>query len=151
MTNQEFLQTLSKKAQDIVSQNIQKYNNLTFEVFYSNVSKVISNNTSNYIIYIKNNIPEDTEYRFLHEFFHCIQYEEGFPSIIPQSEEYKDLASGLSSIILDLDIRERLENNGYFQDLKYIKEFINIEIKMLNMIKHNYQIYVIILIFQDYS
>lgn len=135
MTKEEFLPMLSRKAQNIVTQNIQIYNNLTFEVFYSNASKVISNNAPSYIIYVKNNIQEDTEYRFLHEFFHCVQYEEGFPTIISQSEEYKDLASSLSSIILDLDVRERLENNGYFQDLKYIREFISVETKMLNMIK----------------
>lgn len=135
MTKEEFLPILSQKAQDIVNQNLQKFNKLSFEVFYSDESKVVSDNTSHYIIYVKNNIPNDTEYRFLHEFFHCIQYEEGFPSIVKCDEEYEEFATYLTSIILDLDVRERLENNGYFQDLKYIKELIKAYIKMLKLLQ----------------
>lgn len=135
MTKDEFLPTLSQKAQDIVNQNLQKFSKLSFEVFYSNESKVVSDNSSHYIIYVKNDIPNDTEYRFLHEFFHCIQYEDGFPSIVKCDEKYEELATYLSSIILDLDVRERLENNGYFQDLKYMKELIKIYIKMLQMLQ----------------
>lgn len=135
MTKDEFLLTLSLKAQDVVNQNLQKFSKLSFEVFYSDESKVISDDSSHYIIYVKNDIPDDTEYRFLHEFFHCVQKEEDFPSIIADNEEYKELASYLSSIILDFDVRERLERNGYFQDLKYIKKLINMYIKMLQMLQ----------------
>lgn len=135
MTQNEFISTLSLKAQDIVNQNLQKFSKLSFEVFYSDVSKVVSDNSSHYIIYVKNDIPDDTEYRFLHEFFHCIQDEEGFPSIVKCDEKYEELATYLSSIILDLDVRERLEYNGYSQDLKYIKELITTYIKMLKMLQ----------------
>lgn len=135
MTKEEFLPILTQKAQDIVNQNLQKFSKLSFEVFYSDESKVVSDNSSHYIIYVKNDNPGDTEYRFLHEFFHCIQDEEGFPFIIKCDEKYEELATYLSSIILDLNVRERLEDNGYFQDLKYIKELINMYIKMLKLLQ----------------
>lgn len=131
MTKDEFLPTISQNAQDIVNQNLQKFSKLSFEVFYSDESKVVSDNSSHYIIYVKNDFPDDTEYRFLHEFFHCIQYEEGFPSIVKYDEKYKELATYLSSIILDLDVRDRLEANGYFQDIKYMKKLIKMYIKIL--------------------
>lgn len=135
MTKEEFLPTLSQKAQDTVNQNLQKFSKLSFEVFYSDESKVVSDNTSHYVIYVKNDISDDIEYRFLHEFFHCVQDEESFPSIVKCDEEYEELATYLSSIILDLDVRERLEDNGYFQDLKYIKKLIKMYIKMLKLLK----------------
>lgn len=136
MTKDEFLPTLSQKAQNIVNYNLKLFkNNRSFTVFYSDESRVISQNGQDFIIYVKNDIPNDVEYRFLHEFFHCVQDEEGFPSIVKCDEKYKELATYLSSIILDLDVRERLENNGYFQDLKYMKELIKTYIKMLKMLQ----------------
>lgn len=137
MTKDEFLPTLSQQAQDIVNYNLKSFkNNRSFTVFYSSdESKVVSRDGQDYIIYVKDDVPDDIEYRFLHEFFHCVQDEEGFPSIIACSDEYEEFATEFSSIILDLDVRERLENNGYFQDLKYIRELVKAYIKMLKLLR----------------
>lgn len=135
MTKEQFLQTLSLKAQNIVKDNLKKFPNVTFKVYYADVSKMISEGNSNYIIYVKNDVLEDIEYRFLHEFFHCIQHEEGFPNLETISYKYKELSNSIMSLILDLDIRERLEDNGYFQDLKYIKKSISISIQLLKSIQ----------------
>lgn len=135
MTKDEFISSLSEKAQNIVEQNLHKFSELNFDVFYSNYSKMVSDSSSHYIIYVADNVKEDIEYRFLHEFFHCVQEEEGFPNIISKDEKYKELTSHLSSIILDLDVRERLEKNGYYQDLKYIKETTKAQIYHLKQLR----------------
>ncbi len=139
MTKDEFLPTISQKAQDIVIYNLKPFkNNPSFTVFYSDDSRIVSKGNHDYIIYVKNDDSDDTEYRFLHEFFHLVQEEEGFPHITARGEEYKELAAFLSSIVLDLDVRGRLESNGYFQDLKYMKKLIKAYIKMLKLLKqHN--------------
>lgn len=135
MTKDEFIPSLSAKAQNIVEQNLHKFSELNFDVFYSNYSKIVSDGSSHYIIYVSDKVKEDIEYRFLHEFFHCVQGEEGFPTIISQNKEHKELAIYLSSIILDLDVRERLEKNGYYQDLKYIKETTKAQIYHLKQLR----------------
>lgn len=70
----------------------------------------------------------------MHEFFHCIQDKEGFPSLIPINNEYRDLAAELSSIILDLNIYKRLEEYQYYQTTKYAKEMVRKNIQVLEII-----------------
>lgn len=135
MTKDEFIVTLSSKAQSIVEEHLKLFHSKSFQVFYSDVSKVVIKDNSDYFIYVKNDKPEDIEYRFLHEFFHCVQYETGFPQLTNIDSEYEVISTSISSLILDLDIRERLENNGYYQDLKYIKESVKMQTRLLKMIK----------------
>lgn len=135
MTKDEFIPTLSLKAQNIVQENLKLFHNKSFEVFYSDTSKMVAKDNSDYAIYVKNDNVEDIEYRFLHEFFHCVQYETGFPQLTDIHPDYDIISTSISSLILDLDVRERLENNGYYQDLKYIKESVKMQTKILKMIK----------------
>lgn len=133
MTKEEFLPTLSPKAQNIVQENLKLFhNNKTFQVFHSNESKVLIQSNSDYMIYIKNNSSEDT---FLHEFFHCVQHETGFPSLIYTVQQYEDLSTSVNSLILDLDIMERLENYGYTKHLKSIKKAVKMSTKLLRFIQ----------------
>ena len=135
MTKEEFLPRLSIKGQNIVEENLKLYARMKFQVFYSDVSYMESHSNSEYTIYVKKDVEEDIEYRFLHEFFHCVQYETGFPQLTAIDDKYKELATSISSLILDLNIRERLENNGYYQDIKYIKRSVKEVTKLLKMIQ----------------
>lgn len=137
MTKEDFLPTLSEKAQNIVNDNMKFWsNNRTFSVFYSNnCSKAVSKNNCDYVIYVKNDISKEIECRFLHEFFHCVQFEEGFPSLVGNDDKYKELATFLSSIILDLNVMKQLEDNGYFQHIKYIEKSIDSSIKFLELLE----------------
>lgn len=57
---------------------------------------------------------------FLHEFFHCVQKEDGFPFLHCKVSGYKNLETELMSFVLDLDVGDRLVVNGYNRGNKYI-------------------------------
>lgn len=135
MTKDEFFPTLSIKAQNIVQENLKLFHNKSFQVFYSHESRTEIRDNADYYIYIKNDKAEDLEYKFLHEFFHCVQYETGFPLIVYTNFDYRIIATSITSLILDLDIRERLRKNGYYQDIKYIKEAVKLQTNILKMIE----------------
>lgn len=91
---------------------------------------------SEYTIYIKYDDNKDTvETHYLHEFFHCIQYEEGFPSLLSYAEGDNLMAIEISSAILDIDVRNRLRDNGYSDDRKNISLSIQKTIKLLKMLQ----------------
>lgn len=56
---------------------------------------------------------------FLHEFFHCVQKEEGFPSLHCNVSSFKNLETELTSFVLDFDVGDRLVTNGYRRSNKY--------------------------------
>ena len=130
---EKFVSSLSVKAQNIVKKYMEQYEDLSFEVLYTDETKMISENGT-YIICLDKKNTLDIEYRFMHEFFHCIQDKEGFPSLIPINNEYRDLAAELSSIILDLNIYKRLEEYEYYQTTKYEKELVRGDIQLLEII-----------------
>ncbi len=70
-----------------------------------------------YIFHIKETDNfNDMEYAFLHEFFHCIQNEEGFPHVVCNNPESDKIAAILSSVVLDLNVINRLELHNYFEN-----------------------------------
>lgn len=135
MTQLEFLKELSIKAQEIVIHYLRMYPNISLEVKSGNVNKIRKGKSSHYAITLKTESKQIMEYEFLHEFFHAVQFEEGFPSVVAKQEEYVELATFLSSYILDLDIRARLEEYGYYQDLSNISKLVQSYIVYLNKIK----------------
>lgn len=132
MTKEIFLPTLSPKAQSIVKEHFELFHNKTFQVFRSDSSRVEIQDNTDYKIYIKNNTSEDI---FLHEFFHCVQHETGFSQLTSTNPQYKELSESISSLILDLDVMERLENNGYNKHLKLIKKAVKMSTKLLRFIQ----------------
>lgn len=62
------------------------------------------------------------EYSFLHELVHCLQMENGIIGIKETKKEYNSLAVIINSIILDIDVTNKLNQVGIFFDDCWIKE-----------------------------
>lgn len=84
------------------SNTLVRHYNDEYEIHFSLVSDQLSNDGS-----------------FLHEFFHCVQKEEGFPFLHCNIPRYKSLETELSSFVLDLDVGDRLVANGYNRSNEY--------------------------------
>ena len=81
MTNEEFINALSAKAKTIVQNYQCKSKIQSIKVVLSDKSKMTIIDDS-YVIYVnQNNSLDEMEYLFLHEFFHCIQKDMGFPNL----------------------------------------------------------------------
>ena len=128
MNNQEFIDKLSSKVKQIVLNY--EYKNPTKNRIIVQITdertRVDLSYDNKYIIEIKYSpIFNDMEYGFLHEFFHCVQYDEGFPYVVPITFQYHKMASAISSIILDLDVQDRLTKYGYKYNSTLLKESID--------------------------
>ena len=116
MTNQEFINNLSPKAKEIISsykpKDLSKYN---IKVCLNDEhTRVNVSNPDAYIFEIKRQTSfYDMEYALLHEFYHCVQKDSGFPSTSQVDIKYQNISSYLSSIVLDCDVYDRLLKNGY--------------------------------------
>ena len=119
MTNQEFVDSLSPKAKEILS-NYQYKNNTKRKIIVclnDTVTRVNMDQPDAYIFEIKKKESfYDMEYSFLHEFYHCVQRDCGFPYISYIDIKYEKLSCMLSSIVLDCDVYERLLNDEYKED-----------------------------------
>lgn len=129
MNNQEFIDKLSSKVKQIVLNY--EYKNPTKNRIIVQITdertRVDLSYDNKYIIEIKYSpIFNDMEYGFLHEFFHCVQYDEGFPYVVPITFQYHKMASAISSIILDLDVQDRLTGNGYMYDNAPLKDAVDL-------------------------
>ena len=128
MNNQEFIEKLSPKAKQIINNYEYKNphkNHIIVQISH-NRSQVNVGYQDRYLIEVRYQpIFSKMEYEFLHEFFHCIQYDEGFPHIISITSRYNKMASAISSAILDLDVHDRLINNGYMYDSTLLKKSID--------------------------
>ena len=63
---EKFVSSLSVKAQNIVKKYMEQYEDLSFEVLYTDETKMISENGT-YIICLDKKNTLDIEYRFMHE------------------------------------------------------------------------------------
>ena len=134
MTNNEFLNLISDKAKGLINNYPCKTNKTDIKVFLDERSYVETNIKNMYVIHVnKNNSLENMEYDLLHEFFHCVQIDEGYPSVYQKDIKYKDLATNISSMVLDLDVNNRLKEVGYLIKRDNISTGIN-DIKKLIMI-----------------
>ena len=138
MTNQDFINSLSPKATQIISSYSCKKDKKDIVVVLSeNESQLNFTNPEKYIIEVKRKESfEQMEYELLHEFFHCVQMDENFPSLTPIDYSYSKIASSLSSTVLDLDVNKRLEKWNYFYNSSGLKNSIN-DIRKLIFISQN--------------
>ena len=139
MTSQDFLEKLSPQAKQIVSNYININSNKNkITVFITDYrSQMNAAIQDEYIIEIKQNpIFYQMEYEFLHEFFHCIQKDNGFPHIHAISPTYTKMAANISSVILDLDVTERLSKVGYPFNPNCLEESLN-SVRKLLVISNN--------------
>lgn len=134
MNMNKFLELMSDKGISIIIDYVLLFSKKSsFTVTPSNESYVEFNDPENYCIYINTTeLTKECEYVFLHEFFHCIQYEEGFPGIKPTSNEYKEFATEFGSSILDFNVRSRLESYGYFNHVEQLNHGYQILIDIYN-------------------
>ena len=134
MTNQEFLDSLSDKAKNIIQDyecQTQKNNVI---VYLDNRSFMEANIDGTYIIHVNQNNPFDImEYEFLHEFYHCVQKDEGYPHISQTHIKYQKLAAYLTSVVLDLDVINRMNNIGYSYDDSTLDEKVKTIIKLIKL------------------
>lgn len=137
MDMNKFLELMSDKAISIITDNVLLFSKKSsFTVTPSNKSYVGFNDPVNYHIYINaTELTKECEYVFLHEFFHCVQFEEGYPHVSAQNEDYDNLASEFGSSILDFDIRCRLEKYGYYDHLKQLKDGLKTMNHLFNLIE----------------
>lgn len=137
MDKDEFLELSSDKCNSIVNECIPLFfKRKTFTVTFSDRSLANFNDPDSYSIHIHaDRFTPDCEYIFLHEFFHCVQFEEGYPQIFEKSDEYENLATEFGSSILDFDIRCRLEKYGYYDHVKQLKEGLKTMNHLFNLIE----------------
>ena len=128
------ISSFSPKTKLIINKNLPFKSGKMLSCFYGSSTYLISKDLS-YEIYIGRNTPIlNIENKFLHEFFHCVQYEEGYPALIQLSQNYKELATELTSFVLDLDVGDRLVKNEYDRNLEY-NDAINKSIRLFEYIK----------------
>lgn len=123
MTNQEFIDNLSPKAKTILNGQYTRRTNKSIEInLHEKYTRVITDNPIKYIIYVQHKeIMYDMEYSLLHEFLHCIQTEEGFPSTNFLDKKYQKISADISTVVLDQDVYHKLsqldyENPSYFKN-----------------------------------
>ena len=134
MTNQEFLNSLSDNAKNIIKNYQCKTNKIDVEVFLDDKSYVETNIENKYIIHVNQHNPfNQMEYEFVHEFYHCIQKDEGFPNISYKDIKYQKLAAYLTSVVLDLDVINRMNNIGYSYDDSTLDEKVKTIIKLIKL------------------
>lgn len=132
MTSQEFINNLSLKAKSIISNyecnNSSAKRNII--VYLTNdYTRVNISDPDKYIFEIKRQDSfYDMEYALLHEFYHCVQKDCGFPYTAYTNNEYQKISSYISSVILDCDVYNRLINDGYKEnpDIQH-KNFVEVQ------------------------
>lgn len=142
MTNNEFLNSISKNAKNIIFNYQLKSNKNIIKVFLDNKSYVDYGYENMYIIYVNKNNPIDImEYELLHKFYHCVQKDQGFPSATQKNIIYQKLAGYISSVVLDLDIIEHLDELGYKFDDNYLYRNIQNYKSLIEMSKFDKEAY----------
>ncbi len=139
MTVNEFINALSPKAKQIIYnyEYINNNRNTIIINFTDSRSQVNLSHQDRYIIEIKRNpILYNMEYDLLHEFYHCVQIDQGFPSVDHTLSKYQKLATIISSAVLDLDVNERLVKVGYPLNYFYLKRSLD-EIRKIILISNN--------------
>lgn len=128
MTNQDFVDSLSTKAKNII-ENYQCNNTIKRKiVVYLNdtTTRVNMSQPDMYIFEIKKKESfYDMEYSFLHEFYHCVQRDSGFPYTSQTNIKYETLSGYISSIVLDCDVYNRLLGDGYKENPNVLCSAIN--------------------------
>lgn len=126
MTNQEFIDNLSPKAKTILNGQYKRKTNKTIEIsVHDKHTRVGLDHPTVYPIEVRYREPfYDMEYSLLHEFFHCIQIEEDFPSTSFLDEKYQQMSIDISTLVLDLDVHDRLLKHGYYTP-NYINKTFN--------------------------
>lgn len=115
-----FIATLSEKGQKVVEEYFPHFKKKpTFAVTISDVSKVLYDDDEKYKIFVKSGNKPEIEYNFMHEFFHCVQHEEGFPSLHITSTDAQIDGDILSSYILDFNVRYLLKKYQYEDNSNY--------------------------------
>lgn len=141
MNNQEFLNLLSRRAKNIVYNYEIITNKKPIKVILDKYSALDTSFDNMYIIHVnQNNSIDIMEYDFLHEFLHCVQKDEGFPSVYYNNIKYKMLAETISSMVLDLNVIKRLNAYGYPYNSNELKENINNIRNLMNIAKINSEV-----------
>lgn len=137
MDKDEFLEQSSVKCNSIVNEYLPSFiKKKSFTVTFTDFSSVNYNDPYSYLIYVKaDKFTSNCEYSFLHEFLHCVQFEEGYPHIFSQSNEYDRLATEFASSILDFDIRARLERHGYYDHVEQLRKGLQLSNQLFNLIE----------------
>lgn len=137
MTNDEFINALSPKAKQIIeSYACKRKKNRIIICLNEEHTKVDVSDPNQYIIEVRQTASlYDMEYRLLHEFFHCVQMEEGFSYVSQTSVEYGRIASAISYVVLDLDVNNRLEEVGYPYNPDGLKNILDTTWKLTIMAK----------------
>lgn len=115
MEIKEIYPLITKKTKNIINNNLpfKSGKSLFFDFGeYSHVKK----EEDNYVIFVKKDKESETfETTLLHEFFHCLQYEDGFPSITRIDGTKDKFIIELSSFVLDLDVGDRLSSIMFYK------------------------------------
>ena len=128
------LEMLSPKAKNIIKNNLPFKSDKELLCFFGDGTYLINKNDY-YEICINNNTEVNCfDEKFLHEFFHCIQYEEKFPHLNETDKKYNELATELSSFVLDLDVGDRLVTNGYARNSTFDESIIE-SFRLLEYVK----------------
>lgn len=132
MTNQEFINNLSPKAKSIISSYICNDNSVKRDIIVyltNDYTRVNISDPDKYIFEIKRQDSfYDMEYALLHEFYHCVQKDCGFPNITYIDNNYQNTSSYIASIILDCDVYNRLLDDGYKENPEILhKRFLEIQ------------------------
>lgn len=138
MTTNEFLQTLSPNAISLLKYYTANYHNKNIDIVDDKRIYMIPNKSSVYEIHIDFSMPiQLVEENFVHELMHCIQIEEGYPSVTHLESEYKDVADLISSIVLDFNVDEQLSKRGYQKSTTKLQENLQELFKRLLFSKEN--------------
>ena len=123
MKIEEIYPLISEKTKCIINSN-QPFKSGKILLFDYEEYSHVKTKEDCYIIFVKREKKSNEfEIAILHEFFHCLQYEENFPSISRIDGTYDKFTDELSSYVLDLDVGDRLSKYGYDRFVGY-KEMI---------------------------
>ncbi|MCM1416378.1 MAG: hypothetical protein NC430_10700 [bacterium] len=135
---EDFINQLSDKGKSIVNEYLSNFKKKkSFKVFYSDHSYVKYSNPEQYLIFVNANDADNIEYNFMHEFFHCVQHEDDFPSVYAKHEEYQQFANELSSYILDFNVNHMLSEYLYVNQEENIYNLYNKLYKYFSSINSN--------------
>lgn len=128
------LSLLGYNAREVIKSSLPFKSGKVLSIVYDNTTSIRYYKNEYEIHFCLNDNQIVTDEKFLHEFFHCMQQEEGFPTLYGTNLKHKNLAVELSSFVLDLNVGDRLVANGYKRGLNY-KDAINKTKQLIEYVK----------------
>jgi len=123
MTSQEFIAKLSPAAHEMMTR-YQFKETKPLELHITNNEEnpcyMVYDNPDSYPVYINADfLGPAAEVKFMHQFCHCVQMEEHFPTvkcIDDNDNDAKTLAAAINSIVLDMYVNSVMKRYGYVQN-----------------------------------